>query len=43
MGAATLLLASAKEPEIKAVVSDSAYATIVPLSSATSPGIESPS
>jgi uncharacterized protein len=31
MGAATLLLASAKEPEIKAVVSDSAYATIVPL------------
>lgn len=31
MGAATLLLASAREPAIKAVVSDSAYAAIVPL------------
>jgi fermentation-respiration switch protein FrsA (DUF1100 family) len=31
MGAATLLIASANEPSIKAVVSDSAYAEIVPL------------
>jgi dipeptidyl aminopeptidase/acylaminoacyl peptidase len=31
MGAATLLLAAAREPAIKAVVSDSAYADVVPL------------
>jgi fermentation-respiration switch protein FrsA (DUF1100 family) len=31
MGAATLLLAAAREPGIKAIVSDSAYADVVPL------------
>src|SRR2546428_12608972 len=31
MGAATLLMAAAREPAIQAVVSDSAYAEVVPL------------